>query len=287
MPLVTVVLFSALRGLCEVLPISGSGHGAVARVWLETAPSGALDAILLAGPLLAIALAVRRRLGRAVGEGLRAVARPELFTTSPGARAAAVVAVACAVSLTTATVLGPFARAWEDVPAAVGVGFLGTALVLASTALTPRADCERRSPRGGPPHPRLASAEGPGLRGAVIVGLAHGLGVAPGASRIGAALTVLLWLGVRPGRALDLALLLSLPALALSAIERASSQQTLGGVDAGACALGLVIAFLCASIAIAALRGMLERQRLKMFAAWLVPMALATLAYARALPPPS
>jgi undecaprenyl-diphosphatase len=273
MSLVTVVLLAALKGLSEVLPISGSGHGAVARLWLEASVPGGLDALLLLAPLAAVALAARKRLANALGEGVRAIARPELFTTSPGAHDAAVVAIATAVSLLVSALVRPYVELWAEVPVAVGVGLLLTALSLASTALIPRST-DAKGPR----------PEAPTLVGAGLCGLAHGLSVVPGASRIGAALTVMLWLGVSAPKALEVAFLITVPALLASLLGQLVAGRSFGGIDAGACALALLVAFLAASAAAAALQDVIARGKLTLFALWLVPIGLATLAYARALP---
>lgn len=71
--------------------------------------------------------------------------------------------------------------------------------------------------------------------------MAHGLAVFLGASRVGAALIVLLW-------------------------------------------LGLVITFLAALLASGARIRLVERRRLPALSLWIIPLGLALLAYARALP---
>lgn len=268
MPLFTVVLLAGLQGLAEVLPVSGPGHDVVAKIWVGEG-SGVPPALLCGSILAAMAFAVRRSLAGAVGEGVRAIARPILFSTSPGAQIAAVTAVATAASLTVGIVARPLVEAWSKVPLAVGIGLLLTALGLASTRLAPRAQLET-----------------PSLVGAALVGLAHGLAVAPGASRVAAALTVLLWLRVKASRAIDLALLLSLPVLAITFAEGLIAGSDAAAVEAGTMIAALLVAFLAASLACVMLRTMVARGRLAMFALWLMPLGLAMIAYARALPEP-
>jgi hypothetical protein len=84
----------------------------------------------------------------------------------------------------------------------------------------------------------------------------------------------------------DLALLLALPALTLTATHLLFGPERLSGsgLDTGAIVVGALVAFLSASLAVSALRKLLERRRLSMLALWLVPLGLATIAYARALP---
>jgi len=265
MPLVTIALLAVIEGLAEVLPISGSGHGEVARLWLEQGSgAGALEPILHAGTLAALVVLVRRRLRIAIGEGVRAIARPELFRTSPAAHDAAVIALAVAASMAAAAAARPFAEVWNRTPIAIGCGLLATALAVASTALAPR-----------------GRVESPSLFGAALVGAAHGLATFPGASRVGAALTLLLWLGVRPTRAVELSFLVTIPTLAVSLVQGLAGART--GIDLGAAALGVLIAFLAASIAGAMVHALSDRRRLALLSLWLVPLGLATIAYARAV----
>lgn len=265
MPLFHVVLLAALQGAAEALPISRSGHGVVARLWLEPGgAAGALEAVLHLGTALALAISARKWLFSALGEGVRAVARPALFRESPAARDAAVIALGSAASLATAAVAGPRVEVWGDSPIATGLGLLVTGLALGSTALAPRAELEAPSPFG-----------------AVVVGIAHGLAVFPGASRVGAALTLLVWMGVKAGRAIDLAFALTIPAL-LVAFARGLGGRA--GLDAGTIVIGTLLAFLTAAAAGSGLRQLAAKKRIGALALWIIPLGLAMLAYARALP---
>ena len=267
MPLFTVAILAGLQGFAEVLPISASGHGIVAKLWMD-GDEGVSPAILSGAILVAMAVALRSSLVAAVGEGIRAVARPILFTTSPGAQVAAVTAVTTAVSLGVGAALGPFVDEWGQEPLGIGVGLVVTAVGLSSTRLAPR-----------------AYLEAPSLLGAVLVGVAHGYAVAPGISRVGMALTLLLWLRVKAPRALELALLLSLPGLVIAFVEGMLVGRPTGApTEVGTAITGLVVAFLAAGFACMLLRALVSRGRLALFALWLMPLGLATIAYARALP---
>jgi undecaprenyl-diphosphatase len=282
MPLVHVVVLSALQGLAEALPISRSGHGAVARLWLEPERSGAaLEAILQLGTALALGVACRRRLLNALGEGVRAIARPALLRISPGARDAALLAFGTAVSLIVAQILGPRVEGLRDAPVAVGTALIVTGLALASTLLAPRT-----GDRFGRIAARRAGGEPPSGWGMLIVGAVHGLAIFPGASRVGAALVVLLFLGVRPARAVDLALLLTIPALLLAFAQALLGGGVSIGLDTSAVVMGLLLAFLAAMLASSVLRALVDQRRLGALALWVIPLGLAMLAYARALPPP-
>jgi len=268
--LVEVVVLAVVQGAAEVLPVSSTGHAALARMWLGAGrEAAAVTGALHLATAAAVALAARQRIGAAIGEGVRAIARPGLLQRSPGAWDAALILAGSAVSLATSAALRPFVALWAEAPIAVGLGLVITGAALGSTAIAPR-------PSTAPD----ARSERPPLAGMVAAGLVHGLGMAPGASRMGAALVVLLWLGVTPARALDLALAITAPALVAEGL-RVLAAPALG---ADVLVAGLLVAFACASAAALGLRALVERRLVGALCLWVIPLGLATVAYARALP---
>jgi len=268
MPLLHLVFLAALQGIAETLPLSRSAHTTLARIWLDEAGGAlALESTLHIGTALALVTAAHRRLLAALSEGVRAIARPALFRRSPAAHDAAVLVIATATSLCVMRFIAHHAELWHDTPLATGVGVLITALVVGSTWFAPP--------------PRL---ESPSLPGALLVGLIHGAALFPGASPSGAALSLLLWLGVRPSYAIDLSLLLTVPAL-LFAFARGRGGLA-AGLPLGAVVLSLLLVFVAALVASEALRVLAFKRRLGTLAIWLVPLGLAMIAYAHALPHP-
>lgn len=268
MPLLAVAVLAALSGIAEALAVSPSGHAAVARLWIE--PAGArAEAVIALGTAIGLIVAGWPRLRAALGEGVRAVARPAVFGGSVGAHDARTLLIASGASLAVGLGTVPRAAAWAGSPTAAGLGLCVTGLALGSTWLAPRLGFGE-APRSSP---------GPSLAGAALVGLAHGLAVFPGASRVGAALTVLLWIGVRPSRAVDLALLLTAPSLLVTFARGAA-----GGLGAGTVALALIITFVTTVLASEGLGALVVRRRQGALALWTIPLGLALLAYARALP---
>jgi undecaprenyl-diphosphatase len=273
-----LAVLAALSGVAEALGVSASGHEVVARLWLDaSAPTAALAGVLHLGAALGLAVIARRRLVEALAEGVRGVARPALFRSAPPAHEAMVLVVGSAVSLVTGSMVAPYVEMWRESPTATGVGLCVTGLALASTALAPRPARSLRPPAGAP-----GRGLRPSLAGGVMVGMAHGMAVFPGASRVGAALTLLLWMGVKPGRAVDLSFFLAVPTLLVAFFQRAG--EGLGGAATSSLALALVLAFVGAAGASEALRALTDRRRVAWLALWTIPLGLATLAYARALP---
>ena len=131
--------------------------------------------------------------------------------------------------------------------------------------------------------------EQPGVVGALLLGAVQGLAALPGLSPIALTITLLLLFGVRRARAFELSLLVSLPAtlggLVLGSWSlRSESQPLLTPELLGPAAAGVLAAFLASVAALWLLRQTVVAGRLSWFAAWLVPVSLATLALAKAWP---
>lgn len=290
MPLLHVshaVVLAALQGFAEALPLSRSGHAAAAQLWLEPGSGAAqLAPALDLGVAIALTVASRARLATALGEGVRAIARPALFRSSPGARDAVRVTLGVLVSLLVEHAIAPQVDLFRASPSAAGIGLLVTGVALASTQLAPHLEDLGDDDAQGP----AAAGEAPSATAMMLVGAAHGLAIFPGASRVGAALVLLLWLGTRPARAVDLALLVTIPSLLGSAIEGAASaagEASALAPETPALLLGALFAFAAASLGVMALRALLARRGLAVLALWIVPLGLAMMAYSRALPHPT
>jgi undecaprenyl-diphosphatase len=267
MPLGVLVALAALLGAAEALPISASGHNVAAGLLWDGAEgvARAVRGPVMAASVVALFFLARRRIALAASEGVRAVARPTLFREVPEARDALVLAFGCGATLVVAAWMTPLVEAWSSTPMASGLGLLVAGASLGSLALAPTPSRDR-----------------PPILGAVLVGAAAGIAAFPGASRVGAGFALLSWFGVRPRRAVDFALLIAAPALAIEA-----SHQTWHfgvGVEIGSVVLAMVIAFCACVLAGLALRSVAERRRVSWLALWIVPLGLATMAYARALP---
>ncbi|MBW2527828.1 MAG: UDP kinase [Deltaproteobacteria bacterium] len=270
MTLVDALVHAAVVGAAMVLPISASGHGAVTRIWRGQDAAWAELAVAIGlGAAIAMAVAVRSRLGpagRALGANLAKPSR--LATQEPGREAIAVVIAATASTAVAMLVAGPIERALDS-PTAVGLGLLLTALALGTTAAAP-------APK------RIC----PTAWGSLWLGLAHGLGTAPGVSRIGAAFVVANWLGVRGWRAAEFALMVTAATASVDAARGAWALPDAALLARSHTAIGLVVALIAASLAAQAWRWLSERRRTLWLVAWLVPLAVATLGYSRAAPTP-
>jgi undecaprenyl-diphosphatase len=117
----------------------------------------------------------------------------------------------------------------------------------------------------------------------MIVGLAQGTAVLPGLSRPAVTIASLLWLGVGAERAFELSMLASLPAIA-GAIALESRHALRGDEAPAALAVGAAVAFVVGLGGFSLMRRITTSGKLHWFAFYLVPVAIATLAWGYARP---
>jgi undecaprenyl-diphosphatase len=261
------VVLGAIQGLTEFLPISSDGHLALTEMLFNFSNKGlALNVMLHVGTLAATLVMLWSRVRPALFDGLAACVKPALFSTVPGARDALVVILASIPTALLGLGLRRSVERWTESPLAVGLGFLATSVVLIASRFA-----------------REGKDEQPGVVGALLVGLAQGLAVLPGLSRSASTITVALFLGVKPQRAFELSMLMSLPAVLGATLLEAPKAFGDSALLVPA-AVGAAVAFFVGLLALGLLRRIVMAGRFSWFAAWVVPVALATLAMAKAWP---
>jgi undecaprenyl-diphosphatase len=263
------VVLGAIQGLTEFLPVSSDGHLALAEMLFDFKSKGlALNVMLHLGTLLATLVMLWSRVKPAVEGGLIACVRPSALTTLPGARDALVVVLATLPTAAVGFGLRQAVERWTESPLVIGLGFLGTSAALIGARFA-----------------RPGALEQPGVLGALLIGLAQGLAVLPGLSRSASTIAVALLLGVKRERAFELSMLMSLPAvLGAMLLEAPQAFAETGLVST--VIVGSLVAFLVGILSLGLLRRIVVAGAFSWFAAWVLPIALATLALAQAWPHP-
>ena len=266
-PFVNAAWLGVLQGATEFLPVSSSGHLSLATMVFGIDEGGlALNIMLHAGTLVATLLVLWTRIVPAIRDGTMGLVQPRRFVSTNGGRDALVVIVASVPTAIIGLVLRDPVERFTASPMAVGLGFLVTTLLLISTRWA-------------------QSGEAPSMTawGALVVGVVQGLAVIPGISRSGATIAVALWLGVRKDRAFELSMLMSLPAV-LGAVLLQLRAWNPEPAAAGTALVGAAVAFVTGVLALVILRRVVTQGRFAWFALWVGPLALATLAMAKAWP---
>jgi len=253
-PLVQAVILGFLQGLTEFLPVSSSGHLALAQQLIPGfhQPGVLLDVMLHVGTLAAVLAYFRRDLaGMAV-----LAARPG--SEEHRVERKLIIGIIIASVPTAAIGLMLEDRVEWMFGSAVGVGLalIGTAAILVLGAMI-----ERRV---------KSDSEAPGPVKSFMVGMAQGIAVTPGISRSGATISMARSLGVEGEMAARFSFLASLPAVAgaavLTAARNAEAIASFTWQDMAAYVIGPLVAAATGYAAIGAVMKTVTRGRFVWFA---------------------
>jgi undecaprenyl-diphosphatase len=260
-----------LQGVTEFLPISSSGHLALAQAWLGTggsAPNLLFNVVVHLGTLLAVVAVLWQRLLALAAGALSIVTRPFPGSERPGGGRASEQDSALAVSrrwvwlillasIPTAVIglaVRDFVVEMNSHPAWIGGAFLGTAALLFSA--------ERFGARS-------RDAARLGWVDALVIGIAQGAGVLPGISRSGITISAALWRDVRADAAVEFSILVSVPAIVgANLLEMLSVGAEGVRAEWVPLAVGFAGAFLAGAASIKALQWVVAKRRLLPFAAY-------------------
>lgn len=262
-----VVSFAVLQGITTFLPISSSGHLALAEMLFVPSGLGAAERLaLVAGTLVATLAASASLLAGMV----RALAHRVRGRSGSGLVAAEkdLVAILLAQAAIAAcwVALGNARHELSRQPTVIAIGLGLTSVALVSTAwIGPRA--------------RLQAS----WVQALLIGAVQGIALAPGISLLGCSVVAAMWMGLTARRSYELSLLTSVPSLAatmVALIPRASALPILSAPWL----LGLCIAAVTGFGAAQLLRAAVVRERIAWFSIWVMPLSVATFAFARVWP---
>ncbi|HEV8551021.1 MAG TPA: undecaprenyl-diphosphate phosphatase [Polyangiaceae bacterium] len=265
-PFGEAAVLGIVQGLTEFLPVSSDGHLALAEILFKLRGGLAFSVLLRVGTLLATVLVLAPELGRALRAALSAVVAPRSLRQTTGGRDALVILLASFPTAAVGLFLRQPVERWTESPLAIGLGFLGTTAALVLAHFCVQGDREQ-----------------PSAAGALLLGAAQGLSVLPGLSRSASTIAVALWLGVRPKRAFELSMLMSVPAI-LGAVGLEARPAFQGPVAWAPCLLGALLALATGVVSLRVVRGLVERGHFGWFAFWVGPLALATMGLGLAWP---
>lgn len=251
------LLLGTLQGATEFLPVSSSGHLVVGQELLGIAIRGVLFEVAVhVATLLSILIVYRARVAELIGGAAR------------GDRDALGYLGLLTLATLPAAVLGlGFGARLEGLfenPVVPGIGFLVTAVVLWSSRTALQHDPDRK----------------PGVRDALLIGIAQAFALVPGISRSGSTVVLALWLGIEAREAAAFSFLMAIPAIAGAAILQLP--EISGGpleVGVGALLVGGVAAALTGVLAIRAFVILLRRRSFHSFALYVALLGVAYLGW--------
>jgi undecaprenyl-diphosphatase len=255
MTLWQAALLGVLQGLTEFLPVSSSGHLALAQMLIPNfeQPGVVFDAMLHAGTACAVVWYERRNIR-------------EWFSSIAGRRLLALLILGTLATVAVAFPLRHLAVAAFSLPVWVGFGLLITGVVVAATKLLPGGAC---------------SEESTAWRHAVAAGLAQGLAVFPGLSRSGITIAASLGAGLDRGWAARFSFLLSVPVIAVvtagQIVERQAEVMIAGSGFLLACLIGAVAAGVTGFFALQLVIATVSSRVFHRFAWYCIPLGLIVL----------
>jgi undecaprenyl-diphosphatase len=232
-----------IQGATEFLPVSSSGHLVMGQALMNVrVPGVVFEVAVHVATLVSVLLFYRKRVSgliRGAVKGRKDAWRYMLLL--------------CLATLPAACVglgAGDFIEGLFDAPRVAGIGLLvtGTFLWTARWALG-------RNP-----------GTGPGIRTALLMGLAQAFSIVPGVSRSGATVVTGLWLGVEAEEAAAFSFLMAVPAiLGAAVLELPELAEAGSGLAGGALGVGVVAAALTGILAIWTFVAMLRRKSFHRF----------------------
>lgn len=254
------LLLGIVQGLTEFLPVSSSGHLALARNFMEIGSVPLLfDVLLHVATLFVIVYHYRIRILRLLSVGVRFVMRKSDPTDREDLQMILLVIGATVLTVIVALVLRETGLG-GDSTRSVSILLLVTAALLASTSFVERL---------------VSQKEGYTWIQAVVTGIAQGFGTLAGISRSGITITASLWTGMSREKSGEYAFILSIPAvlgaLVLTVAEEGQSAATVGFLPT---AVGFVASFIVGLAALRLLLWMIRRAKLWYFTVYLTAVGL-------------
>jgi len=202
------VLLGILQGVTEFLPVSSSGHLALAQMLIPgfEQPGVIFDVLLHAGTGFAVVWYERHQIS-------------EWLHTAVGRRILGLLLLGTVATSIVALPLRNVAEQAFERPLWVGIALIVTGLIVAATRFIP----------GG-----SVGESGTTWRQSVLVGLAQGLAIFPGLSRSGVTIAVGLGGGLQRSWAARFSFLLSVPAIAaVTVVEIVENQSGMAAAGNG------------------------------------------------------
>jgi undecaprenyl-diphosphatase len=258
-------VLGVVQGLTELLPVSSSGH-LILVPWLadwhylEEHPdfNKTFDVALHLGTLVAVVLYFRSEIARLIAAWFGSVRRRRIVT--PEERVAWFVAVATMPAAIAGAVGASFVeeRLGEPWQIAIFLAVFGVVLWIADRA------------------PERRDMSGLGLGGAIVVGAAQALALAPGVSRSGITISAARFLGLDRDSAARLSFLLLVPVVFGAVVYKGLDDVVFGTLPPGSAGpffIGMLAAAASGLLAISALLGYVRRHDYSIFVVYRLAVA--------------
>ena len=258
MTIIQAIFLGAVQGIAEFLPISSSGHLAVAEYFLgHTDIPIIFDILLHIATLGAVCIVFYKQIWRLLTVLGRFIIRKNTVEDSTDLKLIGALLISTVVTGVIGIVL-------KDVVQAKNMLFIAVCFIITGVALLLSAKIQPKK-----------SVSVPSVLQAVIIGVAQGIGVLPGISRSGSTIAAALLTGVNREKAGEYSFLLSIPAILAAFIFELKSADTISGsVGVAALASGMLTAFIVGFFALTFLLKLIKKGKLGLFAYYLIPAGI-------------
>ena len=276
MTILQALLLGALQGLAEFLPISSSGHLAVAQnlFGLEDLPL-LFDVFLHLATLLAVCIYFWKKIWallKCLGRWIARKPMPEnqqsddvLCGTDERGRKA-IIAIILSTIIT--GVIGIVtSKLIPDLPIKFTcAGFIVTALILIISA---------QIGKKKEILPAQENSKGVSILQSLVIGLMQGVGTLPGISRSGSTIAGALFSGMDRKTAGDYSFIISIPAiLGAFILEIKDLDEMTGSIGIAPIVIGCTAAFIVGYLSLALLMKLIRKGKLQWFACYLIPLGI-------------
>jgi len=258
MTVIQAIFLGAVQGIAEFLPISSSGHLAVAEYFLgHTDVPIIFDILLHIATLGAVCIVFYKQICRLLTVLGRFIIRKNTPEDSADLKLIAALLISTAVTGVLGIVL-------KDVVQAKNMLFIAVCFIITGIVLLISSKIQPKS-----------NTAVPSVLQAVIIGAAQGVGVLPGISRSGSTIAAALLTGVSREKAGEYSFLLSIPAILAAFIFELKSADTISGsIGAAALIAGMLTAFIVGFFALTFLLKLIRKGKLGLFAYYLIPAGI-------------
>lgn len=278
------IILGALQGIAEFLPISSSGHLAVAQnlFGLEEVPL-LFDVMLHLATLAAVTLYFRKKIRRLLRIFFRWILRKpvdsacsierasnelDLLTGSESLGRKTILAVIFATVVT-----GAIGIVTSKFIPEMSIKFTCLGFILTAFLLIFSSQWEKK-------HSDIAENKGISIRQSLFIGFMQGIGTLPGISRSGATIAGAQIAGVNRVAAGEFSFVVSIPAVLGAFILEAKDLGEVGAqIGAVPVVCGCLAAFAWGYLSLSFLMRLIRHGRLEYFACYLIPLGILGLAF--------
>ncbi|MBQ4331788.1 MAG: undecaprenyl-diphosphate phosphatase [Spirochaetaceae bacterium] len=277
MSVVEGILLGLLQGVAEFLPISSSGHLALAQELFDLDDVPLLfDIMLHLATLGAVLLFFRRKIWSLLKVAGRWLARRSLPEDKADVRTIVALLLGTAVTGVFGIVLSDLVEDYSEELICVGF-FITAGLLIFSDAVEER---RRKKLLESGSDGLVTTRTGVRPLQGLGIGLAQGIGVLPGISRSGSTIAGALLCGVDREQAGEFSFLLSIPAILGAFVLELDDLDAIGdSVGVAPVVAGCVAAFVAGIFALSVLMKIVRKGKLEWFALYLIPAGILGLVF--------